>query len=110
MPLEGAVQFGVYLVETLKIVRATYEVARSVAMPLVVHVVPRSIPAFGAFFHEDLVMKKVYGYSSPSADSRRASKECMLSTGKLPLIGLPVRITDRPDMSSAVCCGRKALK
>ena len=110
MHLEGAVQFGIYLVETLKIVRATYNVARSVVVLLGVQVVPRSIPAFGTFFHEDLVMKKVFGHSSSSADSRRASKESMLSTGKLPLVGLPVRITDRPDMSSAVCCGLKALK
>ena len=38
--------------------------------------------------------------------------ECMLSTGKLPLEGLPknsvVRITDRPDMTSAVYHGHKA--
>ena len=43
------------------------------------------------------------------------AKECMLSTGKLPLGGLTrnnvvrilVRITDRPDMTSAVYRGRK---
>ena len=39
-------------------------------------------------------------------------KECMLSSGKLPLGGLPrnnvVRITDLPDMTSAVYSGRKA--
>ena len=39
-------------------------------------------------------------------------KECTLSTGKLPLGGLPrnyvVRITDRLDMTSAVHCGCKA--
>ena len=51
------------------------------------------------------------GYSSSLADIRRAAvkfmvKECILSTGKLPPEGLPrnsvVRITDRPDMTSAV--------
>ena len=40
-------------------------------------------------------------------------KENTLSTGKLPLGGLHrnsvVRITDRPDMTSAVYGGRKAL-
>ena len=39
-------------------------------------------------------------------------KECMLSTGKLPLGGLPrnsvVRIADCPDMTSAVHRGRQA--
>ena len=38
------------------------------------------------------------------------AKECTLSTGKLSLGGLPrnsvVRITDRPDMTSAVYHGR----
>ena len=59
MYLAGAVQFGVYLVETLKIVRATYEVARSVAMPLGMQAVPRSITAFGAFFHEMFVHENI---------------------------------------------------
>ena len=40
-------------------------------------------------------------------------KECTLSTGKLPLGGFlrnsVVRITDRPDMTSAVDPGCKAL-
>ena len=40
------------------------------------------------------------------------AKECTLSTGEMPLGGLPrnsvVRITDRPNMTSAVYCGRKA--
>ena len=39
-------------------------------------------------------------------------KECALSTGKLPVGGLPwdsvVRINDRPDMTSAVDSGHKA--
>ena len=39
------------------------------------------------------------------------AKECKLSTGKLPVEGLPrnsvVRITDVPDMTSAVYYGRK---
>ena len=41
------------------------------------------------------------------------AKECALSTGNLPRGGLPRysvdRITDRPDMTLAVDCGRKAL-
>ena len=41
------------------------------------------------------------------------AKECMLRTDKLPLGGLPrnsvVRITDCPDMTSAVYCVRKAI-
>ena len=41
------------------------------------------------------------------------AKECTLSTGKLPLGGLPrnsvVRITDHPNMTSAVYCGCKAI-
>ena len=40
------------------------------------------------------------------------AKECTLSTGELPLGGLPrnsvVRINDRSDMTSAVYCGCKA--
>ena len=45
------------------------------------------------------------------------AKECSLNTGKLALVGLPrnsvvritdLRITDRPDMTSAVYCGCKA--
>lgn len=40
------------------------------------------------------------------------AKEFTLSTGKVPLCGLPrnsvVRITDCPDMTSAVDCGNKA--
>ena len=40
------------------------------------------------------------------------AKECMLSTDKLPLGGLPrnsvVRMTDSPDMTSAAYHGRKA--
>ena len=40
------------------------------------------------------------------------AKECVPSTGKLPMGGLPrnsaVRITDCPDMISAVDCGHKA--
>ena len=41
------------------------------------------------------------------------AKECVLSTGNLLQGGLPGnsvdRITDRPDMTLAVDCGRKAL-
>ena len=36
------------------------------------------------------------------------AKECVLSAGKLPLGGLHVRISDRPDMTSAVDSGGKA--
>ena len=41
------------------------------------------------------------------------ANECKLSTGKLPIGGLPrnsvVRIADHPDMTSAIHRGRKAL-
>ena len=41
------------------------------------------------------------------------AKECILNTGKLPPGGFPrnsvERITDRPEMASAVGRGRKAL-
>ena len=36
------------------------------------------------------------------------AKECMLSTGKLPLGGSVVRVTDRPSMTSAVNGQHKA--
>ena len=41
------------------------------------------------------------------------TSECTLSTGKLPLVSLPmndvVGMNDRPDMTSAVYHGRKAM-
>ena len=60
--------------------------AQSVAMPIVMQAVPRSIPASGTRFCEDLVMEIFYDHSFSSADSRRAggchlmAKECSLST------------------------------
>ena len=67
---------------------------------------PSPLPTCGSFFHEDLVMKL---YQLPffhrRASCKLLAKECRLSTGKLPLGGLPknsvVRITGRLDMTSA---------
>ena len=64
-----------------------------------------------------LVLFSFCGHSSSSADSRSScqliEKECTLSTGKLPPGVLPsssvVRITDRPDMTTAVYRGQKVL-
>ena len=64
---------------------------------------------------EELVMKIFYGHSSSRLFKRSScqlmAKECTLSTGKLHLGGLPrnsvVRITDHPDMTSAVYRGHK---
>ena len=79
---------------------------------------PRSILASCAFFCEDLVMKK---FLQPfflfrlfkNSSCQLLAKEGALSTGYLPQGGLPRnsvdRITDRPDLTSAVYCGRKAL-
>ena len=47
-------------------------VARSEACPLGMQAAPNSIPTSGTFFRGDLVMKKFYGHSLSSADSRRA--------------------------------------
>ena len=79
----------------------------------------RSTPTSGTFFREDLVMKmflrplflfRLFKKSS----CQLMPKECSLSTGKLPPVVLPrnsvVRITNCPDMPSAVYNGRKARK
>ena len=79
---------------------------------------PRSILASGTSFREDLVMKI---FLRPFFLFRRFKKSiCQLfakglalRTGNLPRGGLPMnsvdRITDRPDMTSAVDRERKAL-
>ena len=78
---------------------------------------PRLILASGRSFREDLVMKlflrpfflfRLFKKSS----CQLMAKGCALSTGYLPRGGLPRnsvdRITDRPDMTSAVDRERKA--
>ena len=78
---------------------------------------PRSILASGTFFREDLVMKLFLrpfflfrGFKKSSCQLMPIG--CALSTGYLPRGGLPRnnmdRITDRPDITSAVDRGRKA--
>ena len=78
---------------------------------------PRAILASGTSFREDLVMKL---FLRPFFLFRRfiksscqlMAKRCALSTGHLPRGGLPRnsvdKITERPDMTSAVDRGRKA--
>ena len=84
----------------------------SVVMPLGMKVVPRSMPASGKFFREDLFMRIFLPL--PLFQDEQLSLngiECTLSAGKLSLGGLTsnsvVRIT---DMASAVYCGCKANK
>ena len=77
----------------------------------------RSILASGTFFREDLVMKIflrpffLFRWFKKSICQLMA-KRCELSTGNLLRGGLPRnsvnRITDRPDMTTAVNRGRKA--
>ena len=73
---------------------------------------------FGIFFHDDLVMKIFLQpfFFFPwfkKSSCQLMAKECTLSTGKLPPGGLSwnsvVRLTDHPDMTSAVYRGHKAL-
>ena len=70
---------------------------------------PRSILASGTSFREDLVMKL---FLFKKSRCQLMAKECVLSIGYLPRGGLPMnsvdRITDYPDMTSAVDRGRKA--
>ena len=92
--------------------------ARSVAMSLGNQEAPRSILASGTSFREDLVMKLflrpfvLFRWSKKST-CQLIAKGCALSTGYLPLGGLPRnsvdRITDRPDMTSAVDRGRISI-
>ena len=89
-------------------------IAQSVAMSLG----NQLILASGTSFHEDLVRKI---FLRPFFLFRRfkqsncqlMAKGCAPSTGNLPRGGLPRnsvdRITDCPDMTSAVDCERKAL-
>ena len=81
-------------------------IARSVAMSFGNQEAPRSILASGTSFREDLVMGN-YFYGHPSS----SAKGCALSTMYLPREGLTrnsvYRLTDRPDMTSAVDRGRK---
>ena len=92
-------------------------IARSVAMSLGNQEAPRSILASGKSFPEDLVMKLFLRPFFLFREFKKSScqlmaKGCALSTGYLPRGGLPRnsvdRITDRPDMTSAVDRGRKA--
>ena len=79
---------------------------------------PRSILASGTFLRENLVIKKflppffLFRWFKRSICQLMA-KEYALSTGNLPLGGLPrnsvASIADSPDMTSAVDCGCKAL-
>ena len=88
-------------------------------MPLRMQVVWRSIPVSGTFFHEDLVMKIFPRPHLPLlliqvlSSCQLMAKECMLSTGKLCLVGLPrnnvVSIADSPDITLAVYGGNKAI-
>ena len=69
--------------------------------------VPGSNSTSRTFYWEDLDIKKFYGHSSSSADSKRAivgsrQKNRTLSTGKLPPMDSVVRITAHPHMTSAV--------
>ena len=82
-------------------------VAQSVAMPLGIQAVPRSIPASSTFFCEYLVMVYFYVAIFPLfliQEMQLMAKECILNTGKLPLGGLlwnsVIMITDHPDMTS----------
>ena len=93
-------------------------IARSVTMSLGNQEAPRSILASGTSFREDLVMKiflrpffLFHGFKKSIC--QLMAKGWSLSTGNLPRGGLPRnsvdRITDRPDMTSAVDRGSKAL-
>ena len=92
-------------------------IAPSVAMSLGNQEAPPSILAYRTSFCKDLVMKLflppffLFRWFKKSSCQLMA-KGCALSTGYLPRGGLPRnrvdRITDRPDMTSAVDRGRKA--
>ena len=75
-------------------------VARLEACLLGMQAAPSSIPTSGTFFRGDLVMKKYYGHSPSSADSRRATVSYWRKNVRKVLVGgLPrnsmVRVNDR---------------
>ena len=92
-------------------------IARSVAMSLGNQTAPRSILVSGTSFHEDFVTKLflrpffLFRWFKKSS-FQLMMKGCALSTGYRSRGGLPRnsvdRITDCPDMTSAVDRGRKA--
>ena len=75
--------------------------------------VPRSIPASGTFFSEDLDISTAIFPLPLIQEEQLMAKEFTLSTGRLPRGGLPrssvVRLTDNTDMTSAVYRGRIAV-
>ena len=92
-------------------------IARSEAMLLGYLEAPWSILSSGTFLHEELVIEIFLRpfflfHWFKKGSCQNMAKECNLSTGNLPLEGLPrnsfARINDRPYMTSAVDCGRKA--
>ena len=71
--------------------------------------VPRLILASDAFFREDLVMKIfLQPFFLLKSNCQLMAKECMLSTSKLPLGGVPRKLELFPNMTSAVYHGRIA--
>ena len=96
---------------------SSYNSIRSVAMPLWDQEAPRSILVSGTSFREDLVMK-IFLRSFflfrrfKKSICQLMAKRCAFSTGNLLRGGLPRnsvdRITDRPNMTSAVYHGCKA--
>ena len=95
----------------------TGALARSLTMSLGNQEAPRSILASGTSFHEDLVIQLFLRpfflfHCFKKSSCQLMANGCALSTGYLPRGGLPRnsmdRITDRPDMTSAVDHGCKA--
>ena len=81
-------------------------VAWSVVMLLGMQATWRSIPTSSSFFRE-ICHENISTFKKSSC--QLMIKERMLSSGKLPLGGLPRNsATDRPNMTSDVYCGRKA--
>ena len=92
-----------------------------VEWPLGMQETPRLTPEYGTFSLEDLNMKILLQLHVvflfrlfKKSNCQLMAKECTLNTCKLPLGHLPsngaVRITDRPEMISAVNRGRKVTK
>ena len=75
---------------------------------------PKAYPKCWIFLRSSSKPRR-YAYMDKKSSCQLMAKECTLSTGKLPLGGLPgnicsvVRITDRPDMTSAGYHGREVL-